>query len=86
MEAKEGDTLVPASSEHTRTRVVETGLEKSGYLPFRRVKNLSSFTKRNAIVASKDTSCFNFGVVVRRPLSSSLKRVSAEENVLSVFV
>lgn len=29
---------------------------------------------------------FNFGIVVRRPLSSSLKKVSSEENVLSIFV
>lgn len=36
-------------------------------------------------MASKDIRCFNFGVVVRRPLSSSLKRVSVEENVLSIF-
>lgn len=77
---------MPASSGHTRTRVVETGLEKFGHLAFRRIKSLSSFKKRNAIVASKDTRCFNFGGVVRRPLSSSLKRVSAEENVLSIFV
>lgn len=29
---------------------------------------------------------FHFGIVVRRPLSSSLKKVSSEENVLSIFV
>lgn len=65
MEAKEGDTFVPASSEHTRTRVVETGLETLGYLAFRRITNWSSFKKRNAVVASEDTRCFNFGVVCK---------------------
>lgn len=66
--------------------LAETCLEKYRYLAFRRINSLSSFKKRNAIVASKDTVSFNFGIVVRRPLSSPLKKVSSEENVLSVFV
>lgn len=39
-------------------RLVETCLEKFRYLAFRRINSLSSFKKRNAIVASKDTSKF----------------------------
>lgn len=49
---------MPAGSDHTRTQMVETCLEKFGYLAFRRINSLSSFKKRNATVASKDTRKF----------------------------